>query len=204
MNGRRTSATGSAGALVAAVAGASFGWFVIGPPTQDPEIHGGLGLLIGALLGFGLAGPPRAWLFVLSVAVSTVLAGFGGGWLTQDEGLGSILGVLVGAVIGLITGIVTYWAKPPIKSRLSPYTSSPTRKRLTPDPTACPRPAMSDPSVRRPGRRRPPSRAYIGIPRKHSQSERLTEVATISTSTCFGPGVGVGTSSTRRTAGGPY
>ncbi len=52
-----------------------------------------------------------------------------------------------------------YSAKPPFSTRLSPYTSSPGRKRATPSPTSATRPAMSEPSVGRAGERRPPMRA---------------------------------------------
>ena len=76
-----------------------------------------------------------------------------------------------------------YSANPPISARLSPYTSSPSRKRLTPGPTASTTPAMSDPRIRRRGRRSPPIRAYPGDPVSPSQSLRLTEVARILTRT---------------------
>ena len=96
-----------------------------------------------------------------------------------------------------------YSAKPPLSARLSPYTSSPGRNRVTPSPTASTHPAMSDPSVRRAGARSPPSRAYAGEPRRVSQSLRFTDVAATRTSTCPEAGDGIGTSSTRSTSGGP-
>ena len=102
------------------------------------------------------------------------------------------------------SGATAYSAKPPFSWRLSPYTSSPTPKRVTPEPTASTRPATSEPSVRRAGVRSPPSRAYSGAPRRHSQSERLTDVAKTLRSTWFVVGDGVGTSSTRNNSGGPY
>ena len=55
-------------------------------------------------------------------------------------------------------GATAYSAKPPLRLRLSPYTSSPGSKAVTPSPTASTSPAMSDPSVRRRGRRSPPMR----------------------------------------------
>ena len=57
------------------------------------------------------------------------------------------------------SGATAYSAKPPLSARLSPYTSSPARNRVTPSPTASTTPAMSDPSVRRAGERRAPIRA---------------------------------------------
>jgi hypothetical protein len=42
--------------------------------------------------------------------------------------------------------------------------------------TASTRPAMSEPSVRRAGARSPPIRAYSGAPRRHSQSDKFTDV----------------------------
>ena len=88
------------------------------------------------------------------------------------------------------SGATAYSAKPPISARLSPYTSSPGRNRVTPSPTSSTTPAMSDPSVRRAGARSPPIRAYAGDPRRPSQSLRLTEVAATFTSTCPAAGVG--------------
>ena len=102
------------------------------------------------------------------------------------------------------SGAIAYSAKPPISARLSPYTSSPVRNRVTPCPTSSTTPAMSDPSVRRDGERSPPIRAYAGDPRRPSQSLRLTEVAATFTRTCPAAGDGTGTSSIRSTSGDPY
>ena len=102
------------------------------------------------------------------------------------------------------SGASVYSAKPPFSLRLSPYTSSPGRNRVTPSPTSSTRPAMSDPSVRQAGNRSPPIRAYAGDPRRHSQSLRLTEVAAIFTRTWPAAGEGIGTSSTRSNSGDPY
>ncbi len=101
------------------------------------------------------------------------------------------------------SGATAYSAKPPLSPRLSPYTSSPGRNVVTPGPTAATRPAMSEPSTRRAGRRMPPMRAYAGEPTRHSQSERFTDVASTSTSTCFARGVGTARCSRRSTSGGP-
>ena len=49
------------------------------------------------------------------------------------------------------TGASAYSAKPPLSARLSPYTWSPGRNRVTPGPTSSTTPAMSDPRVRRAG-----------------------------------------------------
>jgi hypothetical protein len=99
---------------------------------------------------------------------------------------------------------MAYSAKPPFNARLSPYTSSPTANPVTPGPTASTQPAMSEPNVRNAGVRSPPMRAYIGDPRRHSQSLRLTDVAATRTRTCPAAGDGTGTSSTRNTSGPPY
>ena len=63
---------------------------------------------------------------------------------------------------------------------------------------------MSEPSTLRAGVRSPPIRAYIGLPRRHSQSERFTDVALTLTRTWPGPGDGTGMFSTLSTSGGPY
>jgi hypothetical protein len=102
------------------------------------------------------------------------------------------------------SGAIAYSAKPPLRLRLSPYTSSPGRNRVTAGPTASTHPAMSEPSVRRAGERSPPMREYSGEPRRVSQSLRLTEVAAILTSTCRPAGDGLGRFSIRNTSGGPY
>ena len=47
-------------------------------------------------------------------------------------------------------------------------------------------------------------REYSGEPRKVSQSLKLTEVAAISTSTCWAVGDGLGTFSIRNTSAGQY
>src|SRR6185369_3921009 len=99
---------------------------------------------------------------------------------------------------------IAYSAKPPLRRRLSPYTSSPGRNRVTAGPTASTHPAISEPSVRRAGERSPPMREYRGEPRRVSQSLRLTEVAAILTSTCPAVGDGLGSCSIRNTPGGPY
>src|SRR5580765_1654207 len=102
------------------------------------------------------------------------------------------------------TGASAYSAKPPLSARLSPYTSSPGRNRVTPGPTSSTPPATYDPRVRRAGRVRPPIRAYAGDPRRHSQSLRLTDVAATFTRTWPAAGEGIGTSATRKTSQDPY
>ena len=109
-----------------------------------------------------------------------------------------------GLRISTDSGASAYSAKPPISARLSPYTSSPTPNPVTSSPISSTTPAMSDPSVRCAGPRRPPIRAYAGLPVRHSQSLRLSDVAATFTRTCPAAGEGMATSSTRRTSGDPY
>jgi len=101
-------------------------------------------LLNGGNKKWGRFSPYRDLGYIAAAAASTSFA------------LGS-----VGAGLGANTdsGASAYSAKPPFNARLSPYTASPRRSPVTPGPTSSTTPAMSDPSVRRAGERRPPIRA---------------------------------------------
>ena len=88
---------------------------------------------------------------------------------------------------------------------LTPKTSSPTANWVTAAPVASTVPASSVARILHFGRRRPLiSRLTTGSPARIPQSVRLTVVAWTLTRTSSGLGVGLATSSSRRTSGGPY
>lgn len=98
---------GIVGTLGGAAAGASFGWFILGPPTGDHHMYATLGVVFGSLIGFATIGPPRRWFISAGGAVGIISGGLIGGWFTQDEGLGTIGGILAGAALGLVGGMAT-------------------------------------------------------------------------------------------------
>lgn len=95
---------GWAGALVGAVLGAAFGWYIMGPPTNDHHLQAVLWSVAGILVGFAIAGPPGSLLAAVSMLGTTLAGAFGGGWIMRDEGLGAAAGIFVGAIAGLVTG----------------------------------------------------------------------------------------------------
>lgn len=105
MNGRRSIGVGCATAIAAASIGAATGWWVTGPPKNDPELHALVGLIGGAIVGFAIGGPRGSGVIAGLGLVGTIVGGFLGGFLTQDEGLGSVMGMVIGAGAGLVAGI---------------------------------------------------------------------------------------------------
>jgi hypothetical protein len=86
-----------------------------------------------------------------------------------------------------------------------PKTSSPTANSVTAAPTASTSPASSLPRMFRFGRSKPvKKRVKNGSASRQPQSDRLTVVAWILTSTSSSLGTGRSTSASRRTSGGPY
>src|SRR5438874_6319741 len=86
-----------------------------------------------------------------------------------------------------------------------PKTWSPTPNSWTASPTASTSPASSVPRIRCFGRRSPVKKRLMnGLPARTAQSDRVTVVACILTSTSCSLGTGCSTSSIRRTSGAPY
>ena len=108
-------------------------------------------------------------------------------------------------VTELSSGTARYWACAPNGPSQYPNTRSPTENAVTSRPTASTTPAYSFPRTVARGRRSPVNNLMKkGFAARHAQSVRFTVVARTWTRTSWGPMVGLATSVTWTTSGGPY
>ena len=103
------------------------------------------------------------------------------------------------------SGITMYSAWAPNELPLYPNTRSPTRKEVTPGPTASISPANSFPRTVTRGLLSPAKNLTMkGLAARSPQSVRFTVVACTLTRTSLSLAAGFSTSAIRTTSGGPY